>query len=164
MNLQNDPVIKNKEFNKILTTAMKDCLIYLINTGEEFSITVEKINVEFNPEIPGSFMAKFGPVVTFNISNYSLETFTIHADNYISFEAGFGDENPIGSTLSINISNIYSIVYKGIPLLVNLSAGLFSGHNEPSVESLKDDIDIEGINKSASNFLSNPENAKFFKK
>lgn len=164
MNLQNDPIIKNKQFNKIMTTAMKDCLIYLINTGEEFSISVEKINVEFNPEIPTSFMDQFGPVVNFDIANYSLETFTIHSDNYISFEAGFGNENPIGSTLSINISNIYSIVYKRMPLLVNLSAGLFSVHNEPSIEDLKGEADIQGINKSASKFLSNPENAKFFKK
>jgi hypothetical protein len=132
-----------------------------LKSGKEFTISASNENVYFQPNLPLEVLNTFSQVIVFNIANYSFETFIVN-DKFISFEAGFGNTNPIGSTVSIDIKNIHTIVIdNNIPLIVNLPAGLFKDEDEDLGEDI---IDHDGINKSTASFLMNPENAKFFKK
>lgn len=160
MNFAANKTINNRDFAKIMETATKSCFEYLLKEGKEFTISANNENVDFTPNLPLEILNTFNNVIIFNISNYSFETFVVK-DDYISFEAGFGNTNPIGSTVTIDIKNIHTVLIdNNIPLIVNLTAGLF---NEKDVIT-EDVIDQDGINKSTASFLMNPENAKFFKK
>lgn len=157
MNFKDNSTINNKEFSNIIETALKNCLEYLLKTGKEFTISAGNENVYFEPSLPLEILNTYNQVIVFNINNYSFDTFVVK-ENFISFEAGFGNTNPIGATVSIDIKNIHTIVIdNNIPLIVNLTAGLFKDEKECVT-------DKDGINKSTASFLMNPENAKFFKK
>ena len=82
----------------------------------------------------------------FTLSNYTYTTVQID-DNYISFEAGFGNEN-FGSVVKIPLYAIFQIIIDESILYINSVA---------TVEKFNSDLKKNSFNI----FKSNPNNKKF---
>ena len=82
----------------------------------------------------------------FTLSNYTYTTIQVD-DNYISFEAGFGNEN-FGSVVKIPLHAIFQIVVDESILYINSVA---------TVEKFNKDLKKNSFNI----FKSNPNNKKF---
>jgi hypothetical protein len=156
INLEKDDVISSKEYKLISTQNSIRLIKLLLMKGSSFQINVKKSKINYTPELPTFIKESFGDVVLFDISGYSLETFNFD-ENGIFFNAGFGNENPIETSIYIKNEDIYQIIKDYKISLNNNFAALIE--KEEKKEYLDD-----GINKSMTNFMLNPENAKFLKK
>jgi len=100
-------IITNKEYRDITTKQIKELLHFLVTQNEEFGITANLSGITFTPEIPHSIKRHFTKYTLFSLANYTLESLELH-DNYITFEAGFGEEN-FGSVCKIPYFAIFQI-------------------------------------------------------
>ncbi len=88
--------------------------------NQEFGVACEIEFVEFEPPLP-EHIQKTMPIVTlFMLANYSFESASLD-DDYLRFEAGFGNEN-FGSLVQIPLLAIKHIYVGEYPILINVTS------------------------------------------
>ena len=147
--------LETQEFRIIMKEHISKTIKYMFSSNQEFSVACEISEVHFEPLLPLEIHDSLPEVTLFMLANYSFESASL-ADNYLSFEAGFGPEN-IGALVQIPITAIRQIFVGEYPILINVSPS--SKTEEISDEKIEEDED-----NSMNALLNNPENAKLLKK
>ena len=113
-------LIYTNEYKNLTSKQVKELLSLLASKNIEFGITANLDGVDFNPPIPKSIQKNFTRFTLFALANYTLESLLLH-DNYITFEAGFGEEN-FGSVCTIPYYAIFQISIENSLLFLNPTA------------------------------------------
>ena len=85
-------IIENEEYKNLVENQIKENVLFLLEKNQEFSITANIEPITFTPELPKVIKEQMHKFSLFNLSNYTYTTVQIDND-YLSFEAGFGNEN-----------------------------------------------------------------------
>ena len=139
-------IIENNEYKSLVEKQIKENVLFLLEKQQEFSITANIQPISFTPELPKVIKDQMHKFSLFTLSNYTYTTVQID-DNYISFEAGFGNEN-FGSVVKIPLYAIFQIIIDESILYINSVA---------TVEKFNSDLKKNSFNI----FKSNPNNKKF---
>jgi len=134
-------IILNYDFINLKIKHAREILGLLLVAAEEFDILCSLEGIEFNPELPKHIKENFKDVILFSLANYTLSTAKI-LDDYIEFEAGFGEEN-FGSVVRVPIGNIVQISQEEAPLFINITASL----PKPKKEKPKNPFELNPRNK-----------------
>ena len=141
-------IIEDEEYKNLIENQIKETVFFLLEKNQEFSITANIESVTFTPELPSVIRNQMHKFSLFTLSNYTYTTVQID-DNYMSFEAGFGNEN-FGSVVKIPLHAIFQIVVDESILYINSVA---------TVDKFNKDLKKNSFNV----FKSNPNNKKFDK-
>ncbi len=141
-------IIEDEEYKNLIEIQIKETVAFLLKKNQEFSITANIESVTFTPELPSVIRNQMHKFSLFTLSNYTYTTVQID-DNYMSFEAGFGNEN-FGSVVKIPLHAIFQIVVDESILYINSVA---------TVDKFNKDLKKNSFNV----FKSNPNNKKFDK-
>ena len=141
-------IIEDEEYKNLIENQIKETVFFLLEKNQEFSITANIEPVTFTPELPSVIRNQMHKFSLFTLSNYTYTTVQID-DDYMSFEAGFGNEN-FGSVVKIPLHAIFQIVVDESILYINSVA---------TVEKFNKDLKKNSFNI----FKSNPNNKKFNK-
>ena len=139
-------IIENNEYKSLVEKQIKENVLFLLEKKQQFSITANIQPISFTPELPKVIKDQMHKFSLFTLSNYTYTTVQID-DNYISFEAGFGNEN-FGSVVKIPLYAIFQIIIDESILYINSVA---------TVEKFNSDLKKNSFNI----FKSNPNNKKF---
>ena len=139
-------IIENNEYKSLVEKQIKENVLFLLEKKQEFSITANIQPISFTPELPKVIKDQMHKFSLFTLSNYTYTTVQID-DNYISFEAGFGNEN-FGSVVKIPLYAIFQIIIDESILYIN---------SVVTVEKFNSDLKKNSFNI----FKSNPNNKKF---
>ena len=139
-------IIEDEEYKNLIENQIKETVFFLLEKNQEFSITANIEPVTFTPELPSVIRNQMHKFSLFTLSNYTYTTVQID-DDYMSFEAGFGNEN-FGSVVKIPLYAIFQIVVDESILYINSVA---------TVEKFNKDLKKNSFNI----FKSNPNNKKF---
>lgn len=146
-------VIEDSQYKELLQEQIYEVIEFLIDKGEEFSITANIDGVSFNPEIPKSISDSFPNYTLFTLANYTYTTIEL-SQTHISFETGFGAEN-FGSLVTIPLFAIFQIVIDESILFLNPTATVKKYFQ--SKEAIQEEqLDQEARSKNA--FLMNGKN------
>ncbi len=113
-------VVEDINYRNLMEEQIQEIIHYLLEHNEEFSITANISGVDFNPAIPETIYENFSKFTMFTLSNYTYSTIVV-SNEYISFEAGFGEEN-FGSTVTIPFYAIFQLVINDSILFINPTA------------------------------------------
>ncbi len=113
-------VLEDNKYKVLMEGQIQDIIHYLLEHNEEFSVTANINGVNFNPAIPESIRSNFSKFTMFALNNYTYSTIIVSND-YISFEAGFGEEN-FGSTVTVPFYAVFQLVINDSILFVNPTA------------------------------------------
>lgn len=150
-------LIEDKDFAKFMQKSIRELIVLFFQKEQNFGILCKVEDVGFNPPLPQEISDEFRPLTVFFLAGYTFESARIE-DDYLVFEAGFGNEN-FGSVVSVSLLSILQVIIDETPVFINLAnAKALEGTTEKVQE-----IDEEGIETSMASFLSNPENSKFIK-
>lgn len=141
-------IIENEEYKDLVEQQIKENIIFLLKKNQEFSITANIISITFTPELPHVIKNQMNKFSLFILSNYTYSTVQID-DEFISFEAGFGNEN-FGSVVKIPLCAIFQIIVDESILYLN------------SVATVEKFNKVKNRN-SFDVFKNNPNNKKFDK-
>ena len=136
-------IIENNEYKNLVEKQIKENVLFLLEKKQEFSITANIQPISFTPELPKVIKDQMHKFSLFTLSNYTYTTVQID-DNYICFEAGFGNEN-FGSVVKIPLYAIFQIIIDESILYINSVA---------TVEKFNSDLKKNSFNI----FKSNPKN------
>jgi hypothetical protein len=139
-------IIENEEYKDLVENQIKENIFFLLDKNQEFSITANIEPITFTPELPKVIKDQMNKFSLFILSNYTYTTVEID-DDFISFEAGFGNEN-FGSVVKIPLHAIFQIVVDESILYLN-SVATVEKFNKVSK---RNSFDV---------FKSNPNNKKF---
>ena len=139
-------IIENNEYKNLVEKQIKENVLFLLEKRQEFSITANIQPISFTPELPKVIKDQMHKFSLFTLSNYTYTTVQID-DNYICFEAGFGNEN-FGSVVKIPLYAIFQIIIDESILYINSVA---------TVEKFNSDLKKNSFNI----FKNNPNNKKF---
>jgi stringent starvation protein B len=142
--------LQNREFQDIMQEHILNTIEFLFDNNQEFAVACEIEYITFTPTLPEDIQRSMPIVTLFMLANYSFESATID-NEYLRFEAGFGNEN-IGSLVQIPILAIKHIYVEEYPILINITSP------SDDIEEEEEEVD------SMSALLNNPENAKLLKK
>ena len=109
-------IIENKNIKISWTTNKREYSVF-INKNQEFSITANLEPISFTPELPKVIKDQMHKFSLFILSNYTYTTVQVD-DEYLSFEAGFGNEN-FGSVVKIPLHAVFQIVVDESILYIN---------------------------------------------
>jgi len=143
-------ILGDKEFSQMMKMHIADILELLMQRGQFFSLLTNIANVTFEPALPEHIKSHFKPITLFVVAEYTFESSSID-DEFLYFEAGFGQEN-VGSLVTVPLSSIVQILIEETPVFINLSVEVSEEKKETKVK------------KSTNIFLSNPENQDLVKK
>lgn len=139
-------IIENEDYKNLVEKQVKENILFLLDKNQEFSITANIEPITFTPELPKVIKDQMHKFSLFILSNYTYTT--IQIDNqFMSFEAGFGNEN-FGSVVKIPLFAIFQIIVDESVLYLNSVA---------TVEKFNKDLK----RNSMSLFKNNPHNKKF---
>ena len=139
-------IIENEDYKNLVEKQIKENILFLLDRNQEFSITANIEPITFTPELPKVIKDQMHKFSLFILSNYTYTT--IQIDNqFMSFEAGFGNEN-FGSVVKIPLFAIFQIIVDESVLYLNSVA---------TVEKFNKDLK----RNSMSLFKNNPNNKKF---
>lgn len=139
-------IIENIDYKILVEKQIKETIFFLLEKNQEFSITANIEPIVFNPELPSVIKNQLSKFSLFTLSNYTYTTIQVD-DNYISFEAGFGNEN-FGSVLKIPLHAVFQIIVNESILYINSVA---------TVEKFNQNLKKNSFNV----FKNNPNNKKF---
>jgi len=143
--------LATKEFRELMQNHILQTIEYMFDKNEEFGIACEIKNVKFTPELPTEIEESLPEVTLFMLANYSFESASLD-NEYLSFEAGFGNEN-FGALVQVPLLGIKQLIIGEYPILMNIASYIEEDEEEQLTE-----VD------SMSALLNNPENAKLLKK
>ena len=139
-------IIENNEYKSLVEKQIKENILFLLQKNQEFSITANIEPITFTPELPKVIKDQMHKFSLFILSNYTYTT--VQVDNeYISFEAGFGNEN-FGSVVKIPLHAVFQIIVDESILYINSLA---------TVEKFNKDLKKNSFDV----FKNNPNNKKF---
>lgn len=139
-------IIESEEYKQLVEIQIKETILFLLNKNQEFSITANIAPISFEPELPRTIKEQMHKFSLFILSNYTYTT--VQVDNeYISFEAGFGNEN-FGSVVKIPLHAVFQIIVDESILYINSVA---------TVDKFNKDLKKNSFNV----FKNNPNNKKF---
>ena len=139
-------IIESEEYKNLVEIQIKETILFLLNKNQEFSITANIAPINFEPELPKTIKDQMHKFSLFILSNYTYTT--VQVDNgYVSFEAGFGNEN-FGSVVKIPLHSVFQIIVDESILYINSVA---------TVEKFNKDLKKNSFNV----FKNNPINKKF---
>ena len=139
-------IIESEEYKNLVEIQIKETIVFLLNKNQEFSITANIAPINFEPELPKTIKDQMHKFSLFILSNYTYTT--VQVDNgYVSFEAGFGNEN-FGSVVKIPLHAVFQIIVDESILYINSVA---------TVEKFNKDLKKNSFNV----FKNNPNNKKF---
>ena len=139
-------IIESEEYKQLVEIQIKETILFLLNKNQEFSITANIAPISFEPELPRTIKEQMHKFSLFILSNYTYTT--VQVDNeYISFEAGFGNEN-FGSVVKIPLHAVFQIIVDESILYINSHA---------TVEKFNKDLKKNSFDV----FKNNPNNKKF---
>jgi hypothetical protein len=139
-------IIENEEYKNLVESQIKENILFLLDKNQEFSITANIEPISFTPELPTVIKNQMNKFSLFVLSNYTYTTIKID-NGFLSFEAGFGNEN-FGSIVKIPLYAIFQIVVDESILYINSVA---------TVEKFNKDLKKNSFNV----FKNNPNNKKF---
>ncbi|MBT3279913.1 MAG: hypothetical protein HOF69_03475 [Campylobacteraceae bacterium] len=113
-------VLQDSEYQKQQINQIKDQLMLLVGLVDTFSITANINAIKFDPDLPDEIKDSFSTFTLFSFANYTFESIIL-TEEYISFEAGFGEEN-MGSVVTIPYIAIFQIIIDESILFINPSA------------------------------------------
>lgn len=113
-------VLQDSEYQKQQINQIKDQLMLLVGLVDTFSITANINAIKFDPDLPDEIKDSFSTFTLFSFANYTFESIIL-TEEYISFEAGFGEEN-MGSVVAIPYIAIFQIIIDESILFINPSA------------------------------------------
>ena len=139
-------IIENNDYKSLVEKQIKETILFLLEKNQEFSITANIEPITFTPELPKVIKDQMHKFSLFILSNYTYTTIQIN-NEYMTFEAGFGNEN-FGSVVKIPLYAIFQIVIDESILYINSVA---------TVEKFNKDLKKNSFNI----FKNNPNNKKF---
>ena len=139
-------IIENENYKNLVEKQIKENILFLLDKKQEFSITANLEPISFNPELPTVIRNQMHKFSLFILSNYTYTTIQID-DEFLSFEAGFGNEN-FGSVVKIPLHSIFQIIVDESILYINSVA---------TVDKFNKDLKKNSFNV----FKNNPNNKKF---
>lgn len=141
-------IIENEKYKNLIMKQIVEIMDFLLKNNEEFAVTANIQQIEFNPNLPESIKKQLQTFSVFVLSNYTFSTIEIDSE-YLYFEAGFGGEN-FGSQVKIPLYSIFQIVVDDSILYLNPLATVDKFHEAKKRDSF-------------SVFKNNPINKKFEK-
>ena len=138
-------VIEKNEYKELVSSQVKETINFLLDMNQEFAITANIDALSFSPELPEPIYNKLSKFSLFVLANYTYSTIKVDA-SYISFEAGFGNEN-FGSTVKVPFHAIFQIIVDESILFINSVATV-------------DKFNKNRKEKSLNVFKNNPKNKK----
>jgi hypothetical protein len=139
-------IIENDEYKNLVENQIRENILFLLKKNQEFSITANIEPITFSPELPKVIKDQMHKFSLFVLSNYTYTTVQIN-DDYLSFEAGFGNEN-FGSVVKIPLHAVFQIIVDESILFINSVA---------TVDKFNKDLKKNSLNV----FKRNPNNKKF---
>ncbi len=139
-------IIENDEYKSLVENQIKENILFLLKKNQEFSITANIEPITFNPELPKVIKDQMHKFSLFVLSNYTYTTVQID-DDYLSFEAGFGNEN-FGSVVKIPLHAVFQTIVDESILFINSLA---------TVDKFNKDLKKNSFNV----FKNNPNNTQF---
>jgi hypothetical protein len=139
-------IIENNEYKELVERQIKENILFLLHKNQEFSITANLEPISFTPELPKVIKDQMHKFSLFILSNYTYTTVQVD-DEYLSFEAGFGNEN-FGSVVKIPLHAVFQIVVDESILYINSVA---------TVDKFNRNLKKNSFNV----FKNNPNNKKF---
>jgi hypothetical protein len=139
-------IIENNEYKELVERQIKENILFLLGKNQEFSITANLEPISFTPELPKVVKDQMHKFSLFILSNYTYTTVQVD-DEYLSFEAGFGNEN-FGSVVKIPLHAVFQIVVDESILYINSVA---------TVDKFNKNLKKNSFNI----FKNNPNNKKF---
>ena len=139
-------IIEDNGYKSLVEKQIKENILFLLEKNKEFSITANIEPISFTPELPNFIKDQLHKFSLFILSNYTSTTVQVD-ENYISFEAGFGNEN-FGSVVKIPLYAIFQIIIDESILYINSVA---------TVEKFNKDLKKNSFNI----YKNNPNNKKF---
>lgn len=140
------------DFNTLMKKHATEVMEMLLKRGINFSILTNIADVSFSPSLPEHISKGFKPITMFFLAGYTFESTQIY-NGVLSFEAGFGSDN-FGSLVSLPVDGVLQIIIEEIPVFINLATPLKKEESKP-----KED----GVKRSMSALMANPENQKLLK-
>ena len=110
-------IIENDNYKILVEKQIKENILFLLEKNQEFSITANIEPITFNPELPKVIKDQMHKFSLFILSNYTYTTIQVD-DEFLSFEAGFGNEN-FGSVVKIPLHSIFQIIVDESILYIN---------------------------------------------
>ncbi|MCT7910939.1 hypothetical protein N5912_03790 [Arcobacter lacus] len=139
-------IIENCNYKDLINKQIHDIILFLLDNNQEFSITANITPISFNPALPEDIKSQLHKFSLFVLSNYTYTTIEIN-EEFLSFEAGFGNEN-FGSIVKIPLHAVFQIVVDDSILYLNSVA---------TVEKFNNNLEKNSFNI----FKNNPNNKKF---
>lgn len=139
-------IIENNEYKELVERQIKENILFLLAKNQEFSITANLEPISFTPELPKVIKDQMHKFSLFILSNYTYTTVQVD-DEFLSFEAGFGNEN-FGSVVKIPLHAVFQIVVDESILYINSVA---------TVDKFNKNLKKNSFNI----FKNNPNNKKF---
>ncbi|MFX4274347.1 hypothetical protein ACN2EP_01415 [Aliarcobacter butzleri] len=139
-------IIENPNYKELIEKQIQDIIVFLLDNNQEFSISANITPISFNPALPEEIKSQLHKFSLFVLSNYTYTTIEIN-EEFLSFEAGFGNEN-FGSVVKIPLHAIFQIIVDDSILYLNSIA---------TVEKFNRDLEKNSFNI----FKNNPNNKRF---
>ncbi|MCT7556856.1 hypothetical protein [Aliarcobacter butzleri] len=139
-------IIENPNYKELIEKQIQDIIVFLLDNNQEFSITANVTPISFNPALPEEIKSQLHKFSLFVLSNYTYTTIEIN-EEFLSFEAGFGNEN-FGSVVKIPLHAIFQIIVDDSILYLNSIA---------TVEKFNRNLEKNSFNI----FKNNPNNKRF---
>lgn len=139
-------IIENLNYKELIEKQIQDIIVFLLDNNQEFSITANITPISFNPTLPEEIKSQLHKFSLFVLSNYTYTTIEIN-EEFLSFEAGFGNEN-FGSIVKIPLHAIFQIIVEDSILYLNSIA---------TVEKFNRNLEKNSFNI----FKNNPNNKRF---
>lgn len=139
-------IIENPSYKELIEKQIQDIIVFLLDNNQEFSITANITPITFNPALPEEIKSQLHKFSLFVLSNYTYTTIEIN-EEFLSFEAGFGNEN-FGSVVKIPLHAIFQIIVDDSILYLNSIA---------TVEKFNKNLEKNSFNI----FKNNPNNKRF---
>ncbi|MEV9592902.1 hypothetical protein AB0W31_00580 [Aliarcobacter butzleri] len=139
-------IIENPNYKELIEKQIQDIIVFLLDNNQEFSITANITPITFNPTLPEEIKSQLHKFSLFVLSNYTYTTIEIN-EEFLSFEAGFGNEN-FGSVVKIPLHAIFQIIVDDSILYLNSIA---------TVEKFNRNLEKNSFDI----FKNNPNNKRF---
>ncbi|MDN5111469.1 hypothetical protein ACOL3B_00590 [Aliarcobacter butzleri] len=139
-------IIENPNYKELIEKQIQDIIVFLLDNNQEFSITANITPISFNPALPEEIKSQLHKFSLFVLSNYTYTTIEIN-EEFLSFEAGFGNEN-FGSVVKIPLHAIFQIIVDDSILYLNSIA---------TVEKFNRNLEKNSFDI----FKNNPNNKRF---
>jgi len=147
-------LFQTSEYRTLMIQHITQTIGYLFEKNQEFSIACEVKHLTFMPELPRDIKETFKDTVLFILGGYTFESAGLD-EEYLTFEAGFGEEN-FGSTISVPLLAIQQLFVGDNPIVLNLAKPLSPVEKQKKSISQSQKSSMEAL-------LNNPENKKLLK-